>query len=98
MSIAALYQLEQLQFALQMMCFDESRHLKEREKPYPEINRSIHGIFIIRETAEGWWRESIDFKGDVKKQVAKLKADPSVAAAWLNRPRFYEPGGWYDPC
>ncbi len=52
---------------------------------------------MIRETAEGWWRESIDFKGEVDEQIEKLTSDPTVACGWVVEPKFDDPGGWHDP-
>lgn len=96
-SPAFLHTMAQTNLVAQMGAFDEENHLKEREKQYCEMNLKAHGIFVIWETAEGWWRESIAFKDDVAKQIEKLKADPAVACAWMNQPRFDEPGGWCDP-
>lgn len=89
--------VERLNFDIQLSEFNEDRHLHAREKQYCDANLTTHGIFVIRETEEGWWKESIDFKGDVTKQMEKIKADPTVACAWINQARFNEPGGWYDP-
>ena len=97
LSPAIEYQVEQFAFAIQCSAFNETQHLKERERQYCMSNLHTHGLFIIRETQDGWWRESIDFKGDVGKQVEKLMSDPTVACGWINAPRFNEPGGWYDP-
>ncbi len=96
-SPALQHRIERLFFALQLADFPEDRHLSEREKQYCEMNLLTHGIFVIRETEDGWWKESIDFKHDVAKQIEKLKADPTVACGWINQARFNEPGGWYDP-
>ena len=87
---------QSLSVYIQMSQFDESKHLKEREKQYCEMNLTTHGIFVIRETEDGWWRESIDFNGDVEKQIKKLKDDSTVACGWLSQPRFTQQGGWYD--
>lgn len=89
--------VERLLFEVQMEAFDEAKHLRAREKQYPNIHVCTPGLFVIRETAEGWWRESIEFKGDVDKQVEKLTSDPTVACGWISEHRFNEPGGWYDP-
>lgn len=96
-SISLQSNLETLNTALQIAEFDEEKHLKEREKQYCDMHLLTQGIFVIRETDDGWWKESIDFKGDVSKQIDKLKNDPTVACGWTNTARFNEPGGWSDP-
>lgn len=97
MSPAMLHKIEMIIFSMEMSQFDESKHLIEREKQYCMMSTIRHGIFVVRETAEGWWRESIDFGNDILKQIEKLKADPSVAIGFVNQARFNEPGGWHDP-
>lgn len=96
-SPAFLSGLERLQFALTLASFDQDKHLKNREHQYVNVALSTHGIFIIRETEDGWWKEALDVKGDPHKQLEKLKADPTVACGWAITPRFTEKGGWADP-
>lgn len=97
MSPRHLNRLENFYLDLELSQFKENRHLVQREKPYCQMNLTTHGIFVIRETEDGWWRESIDFKGDLSKQIDKLKADSTVACGFINQSRFNEPGGWSDP-
>ena len=96
LSLDLQYRLERLLFDIQMEAFDEAKHLRA-PKQYPNIHLYTLGLFVIRETAEGWWRESIDFKGDVGKQIEKLTSDPTVACGWIVEPRFDDSGGWHDP-
>ncbi len=88
--------IEKVNYILQMSQFDQNNHLINREKQYSRANLFTHGFYVIRETEDGWWRESIDFRGDTLKQLEKLKTDPTIACGWINQPRFNEPGGWYD--
>ena len=85
-------ELEALNYSIQMAQFDPKKHLKEREEQY------VHGINdymeIVRETEDGWWRESLDFKGDPAKQIEKLKNDKTVVVGWLITHRFRGNGGW----
>lgn len=81
---------------LQMAKFDPEKHLKDREWQYCTIGLTAPGyIFVVKETAEGWWRESHDF--DKQKVFDKLYNDPTVAYMVTTQPRFTEPGGWNDP-
>jgi hypothetical protein len=96
MSIAIESMIENDNLHFKISQFDKSKHLKEREKEYCKANTLTHGFFVIRNTEEGWWRESIDFKGDISKQMQKLNDDPTVSCAWVNQPRFTECGGWSD--
>lgn len=86
------YEIESLNYALQMAQFDPAKHLKNKEKQY------VHGlnddIKIVRETEEGWWRESIDVKGNMEEQIKKLREDKTVAIGWFCTPRFGGNGGW----
>jgi hypothetical protein len=97
LSPATQHVMEQIFFEKQMEAFPEASHLNERERQYCQANLLTSGIFVIRETPEGWWRESIDFKGDITKQIDKLRLDPTIACGWITTPRFTGPGGWYDP-
>jgi hypothetical protein len=97
MSIALQSTLGKINVLMQIAEFDKAKHLKEREHQYCTMNLTTHGIFVIRETEEGWWRESIDFKSDIPKQIEKLKNDSTVACGWVNQQRFHEQGGWHDP-
>lgn len=89
--------LERLNLDIELSYFDEEKHLIEREKQYCCSNLTSHGIFVVRETQDGWWRESIDFKGELSKQIDKLRKDPSVSIGFINTARFNDNGGWYDP-
>lgn len=98
MSIAEIAAYEELCFQIQMAEFDKDKHLKRREKQYVEIGIKTPGaIIVVRETEDGWWRESYDFSNNPEKQIEKLKNDPTVACGWYSTARFNEPGGWYDP-
>lgn len=99
MSPRVEHTLEMLQYYTQMQSLPPEEHLSEREKPYCTSALTSPGgdIFIVRETAEGWWRESIDFKEDKEKQLKKLLADQEVVCGWISTPRFNEQGGWSDP-
>lgn len=88
--------LERLRYQSQMALFDESRHLRQREKQY--VHSQMSGeLLIIRETTDGWWKEDVQMKGNVEKQIQGLIDDPTVACGWVISQRFTEPGGWYDP-
>jgi hypothetical protein len=94
-SIASQYAMEQSAVALQLSQFLPEKHLKDRERQYctralvaPEM------IFLVRETEEGWWQESLDLGEKPKKQLDKLIADPTVACLWVNERRFQNNGGW----
>lgn len=92
MSIKSEYANELFNYYKVMASFAPERHLKEREELY------VHGINdaikIVRETEEGWWRESLDFKGDVQKQLERLLLDETVACGWITERRFTDNGGW----
>lgn len=91
--------LENLQLEIQMMAFAPEKHLPNREKQYCASALNLPGgaIFAVRETPDGWWRESIDFEEDKEKQLKKLLADQEVVCGWISTPRFTEQGGWSDP-
>lgn len=91
------HEIERFSLEVHLAAFPPDRHLKDRERQYCTMNINTHGIFVVRETEEGWWRESIDFKGDLEKQIEKLTNDETVACGWINTARFCEPGGWHDP-
>lgn len=89
--------IEQIRHRLVLASMDESKHLKEREEQYVDVAISTPGgILVIKENEEGWWKESYNFKGDVTKQIQKLKDDPTVIYGVYTTFRFNEPGGWYD--
>lgn len=91
------HEIETALFHADLARFPPERHLKEREKQYCNAAIVTHDIFVIRETEEGWWRESIVRKdGDAfKKQIEKLRADKTVASGWFSSPRFTSRnGGW----
>jgi len=97
-SIEFEYYLERIGVIEQILEFPSDAHLENMEHQYCLSGLlSPNTIFLIRETEEGWWRESVDLKGDAKKQTERLKNDPTVACAWINTPRFSEKGGWHDP-
>ena len=96
MSPALESAIEQFRFDLQMSEFDESKHLKEREDQYVWVGVGP-GILVVKETPDGWWREDIKLKSDVKQQIEKLVADPAIACVWLRNNRFAGSGGWDDP-
>lgn len=89
------YFFEQLNYCQQMMAFKPERHLKNREAQY--VHATNDEIMLVRETEDGWWRESLDFKGDAQAQIEKLRQDDTVAAGWFRTLRFTDKGGWYDP-
>ena len=93
--------IEQLSYFSALNSLAKINHLKSREKYAVEIIRSCPGnIFIIKETEDGWWRESHELgKNELarKKQIKKLIDDPSVAYGWIIDRRFSENGGWADP-
>ena len=88
------HELEHFNYALTMSSFDPAKHLKEREEKYVMPTYMGGDILVVRETKDGWWRESIDFKSDPEKQIEKLKNDPTVAVGWFGTPRFRGNGGW----
>lgn len=86
--------LERLLLLDELSSFDPSRHLKEREAQYVDVKTATPGgIMVIKETPEGWWKESYNAKGDVTKQLQKLKDDPTIACGWLTTSRF-NGSGW----
>lgn len=80
--------VERFQYKKASLSFDEDKHLTEKEKQYIDTALHREGIFIIRETEEGWWKESLDFKGDIEKQIMDLIKDPTVAYGWIIDQRF----------
>lgn len=91
------HKIELLNFHIKMAQFPKERHLQEREVKYVMPPYIGGDIFIIRETAEGWWREEINYKADPEAQIEKLRNDPTVAVGWFGTPRFSSNGGWFDP-
>lgn len=88
--------VERALYCLTINSFDESRHLKEREEQYVDTILDTGGILIVRETAEGWWKESLKIKKNIKEKLQELIADPTVACGWIMDSRFPEKGGWGD--
>lgn len=87
--------VEKIQFLKTLSLFDESKHLADREHQYVNTKMMIPGgVLIIRETEEGWWRESYNYKDEI--QLEKLINDPQVAAGWISSHRFNQNGGWYE--
>ena len=86
-------ELEELNYQLHMAEFDPARHLNDREDQY--VHGTHDGISIVRETEDGWCRESIPYKSDVNAQIEKLKNDKTVVVGWFSSPRFNSKnGGW----
>lgn len=95
-SPALEHAIEMLNYHIQLSQFDPEKHLKDREQQYCQLALlGAADCFLIRETEDGWWRESVDLKSCETMQ--KYIDDPTAACAWLMTPRFTELGGWADP-
>jgi hypothetical protein len=86
--------LEKLNFDIKMSQFAPENHLKEREKQYIQSPDMGGDIFIVRETEQGWWRETHDYEKDVEAQIKRYQEDKTVAMGWFGTPRFKGNGGW----
>lgn len=94
-SPAMAHQDEQLNYQLVLASFDTAKHLRGREQQYVDVKiMTPGGIMVIRETDEGWWKESYDVSKNPEKQLEKLKNDPTVACGWITTARFAGNGGW----